>query len=94
MSGMADERTDVEALLREIRDAQRELLAEYRRVANESLAMQREALEGQKLAIAQQRQSVEAQMRYGRVYRASILVIVPLIGFVLWLIVKLAARIL
>jgi hypothetical protein len=81
------------ALLREIRDAQHELLAEYRRVANESLAMQRDAFDAQRQAIAQQRRSVDAQVQYGRIYRASILLIVPLIAFVLWLIVKLAARI-
>lgn len=55
--------------------------------------MQRDAFEAQRQAIAQQRKSVDAQMQYGRIYRASILVIVPLIAFVLWLIVKLAARI-
>ena len=85
---------DAEAitLLREIRDAQRELLSEYRRVANESLAMQREAFERQQVAIAQQKTSVEAQMQYGRIYRASILVLLPVIGFVLWLIVRLVGR--
>jgi hypothetical protein len=82
------------ALLREIRDAQRDLLVEYRRVANESLAMQRDAFEAQRQAIANQRQSIDAQTRYGRIYRASVLVLVPIIVFVLWLIVKLTARIL
>ena len=86
---MADESSDAVALLREIRDAQREMLAEYRRVANESLAMQREAFEAQRQAIAQQRKSVDAQMQYGRIYRASVLVLVPIVVFVLWLIVKL-----
>lgn len=88
---MADE---TDALLREIRDAQRALLDEYRRVANESLGMQREAFEAQKRAIEQQRRSVEAQMQYGRFYRVAVLVLVPIIGFVLWLIVRLSSRIL
>ena len=91
---MADEEMHAAVLLREIRDAQRELLAEYRRVANESLAMQREAFALQQQAVAQQRKSVDTQMQYGRMYRASILVLVPIVAFVLWLIVKLSARIL
>ena len=90
---MSDDASEATALLREIRDAQRELLAEYRRVANESLAMQRDAFEAQRTAVAQQRKAVEAQLQYGRIYRISILVLVPIIGFVLWLIVRLAGRI-
>jgi hypothetical protein len=38
-------------LLTEIRDAQRELVAEYRRVTNESLALQRQAVERQTQAL-------------------------------------------
>jgi hypothetical protein len=91
---VADDGSDTIALLREIRDAQRDLLAEYRRVANDSLAMQRDAFAAQQQALANQRKSVDAQMQYGRIYRASILALVPIIGFVLWLIVKLTARIL
>ena len=90
---MAADEPETLALLREIRDSQRDLLAEYRRVANESLAMQRDAFEAQRLAIAQQRKSVDAQMQYGRIYRASIVVLLPLIGFVVWLMVKLTAQI-
>jgi hypothetical protein len=90
---MAEDASETIALLREIRDAQRDLLGEYRRVANESLAMQRDAFEAQRQAIAQQRKSVDAQMQYGRIYRASLLVLVPIVVFVLWLIVKLTSRI-
>jgi hypothetical protein len=90
---VAEDGPETLALLREIRDAQRDLLTEYRRVANESLAMQRDAFEAQRQALAQQRKSVDAQMQYGRIYRASILVLVPITAFVLWLIVKLTARI-
>jgi hypothetical protein len=90
---MSDDASETASLLREIRDAQRELLAEYRRVANESLAMQREAFEAQRVALAQQRRAVDAQAQYGRIYRTSILVIVPIVLFVLWLIVRLSARI-
>jgi hypothetical protein len=55
---------ETDALLREIRDAQRSLLDEYRRVANESLAMQREAVEAQ-------RRSIAAQVQHGRFYRIA-----------------------
>jgi hypothetical protein len=82
----------IEHLLAEIRDSQRELTAEYRRVANEALAMQRQAFEIQQQAVAEQRKSIAAQMQYGRVYRVSILVLLPVLGFVLWLIVRLVAR--
>ena len=41
----------VVALLTEIRDQQQRLLAEYTRVANESLALQRQAYEAQQRAI-------------------------------------------
>ena len=78
---------ETDALLREIRDAQRALLDEYRRVANESLAMQREAFEAQ-------RRSIAAQVQYGRFYRVVVLVLVPVIGFVVWLIARLASRVL
>jgi hypothetical protein len=91
---MSDGESDTRTLLREIRDGQNALLEEYRRVANESLAMQREAFALQQQAVAQQRKSVDTQMQYGRMYRASILVLVPIVVFVLWLIVKLSARIL
>ena len=88
---MADE---TDALLREIRDAQRALLDEYRRVANESLAMQREAYEAQRRALEQQRRSVDAQLQYGRLYRFALLVLVPIVVFVVWLIVRLSSRLL
>jgi len=85
---------ETDALLREIRDAQRALLEEYRRVANESLSMQREAFEAQKRAIEQQRTSVEAQLQYGRIYRVVLLVLLQVIGFVIWMIVRLSSRVL
>ena len=64
----------VVALLTEIRDQQQRLLAEYTRVANESLALQRQAFEAQQKAIAQQHVSVEAQLRSARLYRRVLLV--------------------
>ena len=63
-------------------------------MANESLAMQREAFEAQKRAIEQQRKSVDAQLQYGRLYRIVLLVLVPVIGFVIWMIARLASRVL
>jgi hypothetical protein len=83
---MSDDRTA--SLLVEIRDAQRELLAEYRRVANEALQLQRQADERQERALAQQQRSVEVQARMARAARVGILVIVPLIAFLLWLLVR------
>jgi hypothetical protein len=81
---------DATALLRDIRDLQRELLAEYRRVGEEALALQRQAFETQQRAVAQQGRSVEMQAGYARLYRIVLLVALPLIGFILWLIVRLA----
>jgi hypothetical protein len=90
---MTDDGGRIETLLTEIRDAQRDLVTEYRRVANESLAIQREAFEAQRTALAQQKRSIEAQMQYGRIYRLAMLVILPLIGFVVWLIFRILPRI-
>jgi len=78
---------ETDALLREIRDAQRALLDEYRRVANESLAIQREAVEAQ-------RRSIAAQLQHARFYRIAVLALVPVIGVVIWLILRLASRVL
>jgi hypothetical protein len=66
---------DVGQLLREIRDAQRESLAEYRRVTARSLELQEQA--------------VARQERLGRLYQkvlvAGALVVVPLLGLLLYL---------
>jgi hypothetical protein len=77
-----------EALLVEIRDAQRELLAEYRRVANEALRLQHEADERQRQAIAQQGRAVDVQARVARMARISVMVIAPLIAVLVWLLVR------
>lgn len=45
------EDSEIKQLLTEIRDAQRDLAAEYRRVANESVQIQRQAFEMQSRAI-------------------------------------------
>jgi CHASE3 domain sensor protein len=69
------------AVLREIRDTQREHLAEYRRVAEESLAGQRRALAGQETTL--------------RLYRRVLVVgavLVPVILFLLWYVLSLLAR--
>ncbi|HOB62734.1 MAG TPA: hypothetical protein PKI41_11540 [Candidatus Competibacteraceae bacterium] len=83
----------IRQLLTEIRDSQQTLEHEYRRVANEALAMQREALELQKQAVATQQQavaeqgrSVAMQAQFGRLYRIALAVGAMLVaGFVFWL---------
>jgi hypothetical protein len=61
------------ALLADIRDSQRALEREYRRVAGESLELQRRAfalqqqsVETQRKAVEQQGQAVAVQMRFAR----------------------------
>ncbi len=72
----ADGRT--ERLLEEIRDTQREHLAEYRRVTHELLALQERAL--------------ERQRQLGHVYRRIVLVGAGLVGILLVLLVYLLVR--
>jgi anti-sigma-K factor RskA len=57
------------SLLSEMRDAQLRFNDEYRRIASESLAIQRQSLELQQGAVAQQKIAVEAQARHLRLYR-------------------------
>ncbi|MGD2082979.1 MAG: hypothetical protein PVF91_08440 [Chromatiales bacterium] len=84
---------DTKALLSEIRDAQRALEQEYRRVANESLELQRQAfalqqqsVETQRTAVEQQGRSVAVQMRFARWLR----VVLALAGAALVVLVLLA----
>lgn len=91
---MTSDQDRIAGLLIELRDGQRQLLEEYRRVAGESLALQRQAFEGQQRALEQQRQAVAAQARYGRFARVVVLVLLPVVLFVLWLIVRLSGRVL
>lgn len=80
----------VVALLTEIRDQQQRLLAEYTRVANESLALQRQAYEAQQRAIAQQHLSVDTQLRSARLYRRVLLVAAATVLGALVLLARLA----
>jgi glycerol dehydrogenase-like iron-containing ADH family enzyme len=72
------------AMLREIRDCQRQHLEEYRRVANEALAIQKQALEIQQNAVAQQKIAVDAQADHLRLYRRVIVAAVILVGGAIW----------
>jgi type IV pilus biogenesis protein CpaD/CtpE len=72
---MRDE--DGTQLLTEIRDAQRQLVDEYRRATTESLAIQRRSLEIQESA------AVAMQTSLGRLYRIVIGVAAILVGAVL-----------
>ena len=75
---------DTVVLLREIRDCQRQHMEEYRRVANEALAIQKQALEIQQNAVAQQTVSVDAQADHLRLYRRVIVAAVVLVGGAIW----------
>lgn len=75
----------IEVLLTEIRDSQRQLLDEYRRVANEALALQKQA-------VAQQATAVQAQGGHLRLYKVvigvTLVVLFPLIGWLAWLLAQ------
>ena len=76
---------EMKQVLTEIRDAQRDLLAEYRRVANEALSIQRQSFEVQSRAIQQQSSAVKLASQNSRVYRISLAVIVVLlVGLFAW----------
>ncbi len=70
-----DSPDDANQLLREIRDAQRESLEEYRRVTSRSLELQEQA-------VARQEQ---LGALYKRALVAGAVVIVPLLGLLLYL---------
>ena len=76
------------ALLEEIRDSQRQLLDEYRRVANESVSLQKQAFQLQQGAVAQQKIAVDTQAYFLRMYRRVLIVAVPLIVYVIWVVVR------
>lgn len=75
----------VQALLTEIRDAQRQHLEEYRRIAGEALALQKQA-------VAQQASAVQAQKGHLRLYKVVLVVlmvlVVPLIAFLTWILIN------
>ena len=73
-----DEESEVRQLLRDIRDAQREHLAEYRRVTERSLELQQRA--------------VQRQEQIGQIYRRMVLVGGILVAGLLALLVYILAR--
>jgi hypothetical protein len=75
-----DQRTHT--LLEEIRDVQKESLAEYRRVTQQSLDMQRQA-------VTRQQQMVQV---YRRVLLVGILVTVPLLVLLMFLLFRWSDR--
>ena len=87
------ETDDIKKLLTEIRDSQQALESEYRRMAGESLSVQREALELQKQAmetqdkaVAEQARAVKMQAQFGRLYRIVLVVAAVLVAiFVAWI---------
>jgi hypothetical protein len=76
-------------LLVEIRDLQQKLLSEYSRVANESLALQREACSNQQRAIVQQAEAVEMQRKSARLYKLVLFVAAPVMAFLIWRLIAL-----
>ena len=75
-----DQRTHT--LLEEIRDVQKESLAEYRRVTQQSLELQRQAT-------ARQQQMVQV---YRRVLLVAILITVPLLVLLMFLLLRWSDR--
>lgn len=74
---------ETKQLLTEIRDAQRDLLAEYRRIAGEAIQMQHRAIEQQSIA-------VKNQLQNARIYRYALVVIAVIVGGLLYWLYKLA----
>ena len=61
-------------LLADIRETQSNMLQEYRRVANESLELQKAAFENQQRALEQQARAVLMQAQAARLYRIVVAV--------------------
>ena len=76
------------SILEDVRNSQRQLLEEYRRVANEALALQKQSFEVQQRAVAQQSIAVDAQAKHLRLYRGVLVVAVPMLVFMLWFVAK------
>ena len=81
---------ETKQLLTEIRDAQRDLLAEYRRVANEALQTQTRSVEMQTRAIEQQSIAVKNQLQNARIYRYTLVIIAIVVAGLLYWLYKLA----
>lgn len=86
---MDDER--LVSLLSEIRDAQLRFNEDYRRLAGEAAAIQKQSFELQQGAVAQQKIAVEAQARHLRLYRRVLAVSAVVIIAVVALLVSLSA---
>jgi hypothetical protein len=80
MSMTDDERT--QRLLEEIRDVQKESLAEYRRVTQQSLDMQRQA-------VTRQQQIVQL---YRRVLLVGVVIVAPLLVLLVYLLSRWGGR--
>ena len=79
------------AILKEIRDLQHKFVGEYRCVANESLAIQRQSFEIQQNAIALQKIAVEAQAGQIRLYRKVLVVtavVVVVVVAAIWFLLR------
>lgn len=84
------EKDNIVALLEEIRDAQQRHFDEYRRVTGEALALQKQSLELQRGAVAQQTLAVQRQGRHLRLYRYVIAVAALVAAGAIWLLSRYA----
>jgi len=80
---------EVLAELRQIRRAQEEMLAEYRRVANTALEIQKQAFETQQRAVAQQSRAVEISAGVTRIWKIALAVGAVLIAYLVYKVVRL-----
>jgi len=76
-------------LLADIRDCNRQLLDEYRRMAQEAVSLQKQALLEQKESVERQKLAVETQLRHVRLYRIVLIVTLPVVIFMVWLLMRL-----
>jgi hypothetical protein len=78
----------VVALLDEIRSSQKQHLEEYRRVANEALAIQKLSFEIQQNSVAQQKVAVDAQAKHLRLYRRALIAAALLVAAAVWFVAE------
>jgi hypothetical protein len=82
------ENEKIAALLEEIRSSQKQLLDEYRRVANEALALQKQSFEIQQSSVAQQKVAVEAQAKHLRLYRRVLVAAAFVVAAAVWFVAE------
>jgi len=79
---------EVLAELKSIRQTQEEILAEYRQGAKEALDVQRQAIETQLKAVAQQSEAIALSVRNSRIWRTMIACAGVLMIWLVWFIYR------